>query len=220
MKCPSCGREAAEGAADCGNCGIIFSKWAAREAQRQGQPPAGPDASVADAAGASSVPTAPVPPTVPKKSILAPALLAASVVIAVVAWRVARTRAPAVTPAKALQEQVVGSSETQAGVSQEPQDEKGRQEMAERFGFGPANAGGQATRGKPLPSDDEIAASWGMDKKLPGGAQPQFWMDNPRAYAAAQQIDQSEVTKSWAGRMLAVFAGLLAAIAVMVFKRR
>lgn len=50
MQCPNCAKPAPDGAADCGGCGIIFSKWKAREQRAEPAPGAPPAASPEPAA--------------------------------------------------------------------------------------------------------------------------------------------------------------------------
>lgn len=49
MKCPSCGVESAEGAAECPACGLIFAKWQ-KKAEAPAQPAAAPETDPAPAA--------------------------------------------------------------------------------------------------------------------------------------------------------------------------
>jgi len=70
MKCPNCGHENAEGAAECLNCQIIFAKWTGRSAA---QPPR--DAAPAEQAGGA-----------PAGTSLLPKIFIALAIAAVPAW--------------------------------------------------------------------------------------------------------------------------------------
>jgi hypothetical protein len=62
---------------------------------------------------------------------------------------------------------------------------------------------------------NKIHEQWGMktDKKA------KFWMDDPKAYAAAQQVDQKAVSGAW-GKKLMVFGGLGLVVAYVFLKSR
>ena len=72
MNCPNCKAAAAEGAKDCPACGIVFEKWARRQAEKDLEAYARRESGLPEPGAAGAAPAGPAaPPAAPSRALRA-----------------------------------------------------------------------------------------------------------------------------------------------------